>query len=221
MAILIEAAVESLDDARAAIAGGAHRLELCVDLDVGGTTPARSLVTEVLADVMAPVLVMIRPRPGDFVYSRAELDRMRDDIAVALDLGAAGVVLGALDASGRIDTLATRDLLAAARGRPVTFHRAIDETPDVLEAIDALGSLGVARVLSSGAAPTALEGVDTLAAMAARAGDGLKIVAGGSVRAANVAPIVRRTGVREVHARCGGDAERIRGIKEAVASEEW
>ena len=213
MSILIEAAVESLDDARAAIAGGADRLELCADLDAGGTTPDRSLVTGVVAEVSVPVFVMIRPRPGDFVYSRAERDRMRDDIALALDFGAAGVVLGALDTSGRIDAGATRGLLAAAHGWPVTFHRAIDDTPDVLEAIDALASLGVARVLSSGTAPTALEGADTLAAMVARAGDSLRIVAGGSVRAGNVAAIVRRAGVREVHARCRGDAERIRSIK--------
>ena len=218
MPILIEAAVESLDDARAAIAGGAHRLELCAELDAGGTTPARSIVAKVLTDVMVPVLVMIRPRPGDFVYTRAELDRMRDDIGIALDLGAAGVVLGALDASGRVDTVATRELTAAARGRPVTFHRAIDDTPDVLAAIESLTALGVARVLSSGTAPTALEGIHTLAAMVERAGNALKIVAGGGVRGDNVAQVVRRTGVREVHARCGGDAERIRAIETAVVS---
>jgi copper homeostasis protein len=221
MSILIEAAVESLDDARAAIAGGAGRLELCADLDAGGTTPARALVADVLAQVSVPVLVMIRPRAGDFVYTRAELDRMHGDIAVALQLGAAGVVLGALDASGGIDVAATRDLLAAAGARPVTFHRAIDETPDVLAAVDSLASLGVARVLTSGAAPTALEGADTLAAMVERGGDSLQIVAGGSVRAGNVAEIVRRTGVRAVHARCGTDAARIRAIAEAVGSGEW
>jgi len=216
MRILIEAAVESRADALAAVAGGADRLELCADLDAGGTTPTPALVAEVLARVRVPVLVMIRPRPGDFVYSRAELDRMRDDIAVAIELGAAGVVLGALDTSSLVDAAATRELIAAARGTAVTFHRAIDDTPDVLVAIDILASLGATRVLSSGAAPTAIEGADTLAAMVARAGDGPRIVAGGSVRAGNVAALVRRAGVREVHARCGGEASRIRGIREAL-----
>jgi copper homeostasis protein len=218
MTILIEAAVESLDDALAATAGGADRLELCADLDAGGTTPTRALVADVLAHVNVPVLVMIRPRPGNFVYARAELDRMRDDIDLALDLGATGIVLGALDRSGRVDAAATRELLTASRGRPVTFHRAIDETPDVLAAIDTLASLGVARVLSSGAAPTAIEGADTLATMVARAGDALRIVAGGGVRARNAAAIVRRTNVREVHARCGSDASRIRGIRETLGA---
>jgi copper homeostasis protein CutC len=216
MAILIEAAVESLDDADAAIAGGADRLELCADLDAGGTTPEHGLVAEVVARVRAPVLVMIRPRPGDFVYSQTELDRMRDDIGRALDLGAMGVVLGVLGASRRVDVVAVRELLRAARGRPVTFHRAIDETPDMLDAIDSLASLGVARVLSSGGTATAAEGADTLAAMVERAGDALRVVAGGGVRASVVAALVQRSAVRKVHARCGGDASRIRGIRDAL-----
>jgi copper homeostasis protein len=216
MRILIEAAVESLDDALAALAGGADRLELCADLDAGGTTPARALVADVLARVSVPVLVMIRPRAGGFVYSRDELDRMRDDIASAIDLGASGVVLGALDPSGSVDVSVTRGLIAAARGRDVTFHRAIDDARDVLAAVETLASLGVARVLSSGAAPTALEGADMLAAMVTRAGNALRVVAGGGVRAHNVAALVRRSGVREVHARCGGEAARIRGIREAL-----
>src|SRR5688500_10308962 len=143
MRILIEAAVETLDDALAAVAGGADRLELCADLDAGGTTPARALVANVLARVSVPVLVMIRPRAGDFVYSREELDIMRDDIAAAIDLGASGVVLGALDSSGSVDVAATRALFAAARGRDVTFHRAIDYARDVLAAVETLASLGV------------------------------------------------------------------------------
>ena len=216
MRILIEAAVETLDDALAAVAGGADRLELCADLDAGGTTPARALVADVLARVSVPVLVMIRPRAGGFVYSREELDRMRDDITRAIDLGASGLVLGALDFSGGVDVAATRGLIASARGRDVTFHRAIDETRDVLASVERLASLGVARVLSSGAAPTALEGADTLAAMVDRAGDSLRVVAGGGVRAHNVATLVRRSAVREVHARCGGEAARIRGIHEAL-----
>jgi len=216
MPILVEAAVESLDDALAAIAGGADRLELCADLDAGGMTPPHALVAHVVARANVPVLVMIRPRPGDFVYSRTELDCMRDDIGRALDLGATGVVLGALDAFRRVDVVAMRALLRAAQGNPVTFHRAIDETPDVLVAIDSLASLGVARVLSSGGAATAAEGADTLAAMVARAGDALRVVAGGGVRAPVVAALVRRSGVREVHARCGGDASRIQGIRDTL-----
>ena len=217
MRVLIEAAVESLDDALAAVKGGAHRLELCADLEAGGTTPDRALVASVLAQVRVPVVVMIRPRPGGYVYSRAELDRMRREVALALVLGAAGVVFGALTEHGHVDESAMRELMRAAHGLPVTFHRAIDETSDVLESIDSLRALGVSRVLSSGGAPVALDGSVILAAMIERAGKALTVIAGGGVRSTNVVELVRRTGVREVHARCGGDAGRIAAIAEALA----
>ena len=217
MRILIEAAVESLDDALAAVDGGADRLELCADLDSGGTTPARALISAVVARVRVPVMVMVRDRPGGYVYSREEVDRMRRDVALALVLGASGVVVGALTSTGRVDAPAMHELMSAAYGLPVTFHRAIDETRDVLASIDALRALGVTRVLSSGGKPVALDGSVTLAAMIERAGDALTVVAGGGVRGTNVAELVRRTGVREVHARCGGDAGRIAAIASALA----
>jgi copper homeostasis protein len=217
MKILIEAAVESLEDALAAVAGGAHRLELCADLDAGGTTPDRALIVGVLARVKVPVVVMIRPRAGGFVYSRDELEHMRREVALALVLGAAGVVFGALTEDRRVDERAVRGLMRAAHGLPVTFHRAIDETADPLASLDTLRSLGVARVLSSGGAPAAVDGADTIAAMVGRAAGSMSIVAGGGVRWYNVVELVRRSGVREVHARCGGESARIRGIVDALA----
>ncbi|HKH92798.1 MAG TPA: copper homeostasis protein CutC [Gemmatimonadaceae bacterium] len=217
MTILIEAAVESLDDALAAVHGGAHRLEICADLDAGGTTPTREVIESVLAHVTLPVLVMIRPRAGDFVYSPGELDRMAEHIDTALALGASGVVFGTLDARRRVDIAAARRLVTATPGKPVTFHRAIDDTLDPLAAVDDVMSIGVTRVLSSGGATTALDGAEALRAMVERAGTTLSIVAGGGVRASNVAELVRRSGVLEVHARCAGDAARIAGIARAVA----
>jgi copper homeostasis protein len=213
MTILIEAAVESLDDALSAADGGADRLELCLRLDLGGTTPDRELIESVLDRVDIPVLAMIRPRGGSFTYSARELARMVSDIAMASELGVAGVVFGVLDAEHRVDIAATKTLIEAAGELPVTFHRAIDRTPDILAALDALASLGVARVLTSGGAPTAREGIDTIAALVEQAGDTLSIVAGGGVRHNNVREIVERTGVSEVHARCEGDAQRIRAIR--------
>lgn len=218
MSVLVEAAVESLDDALSAVAGGAGRLELCARLDVGGTTPDLALIECVVREARVPVLAMIRPRGGDFVHSSAELARMHADVRDALRAGAAGVVLGALDATSRVDVAATASLVRAAGGAPVTFHRAIDDTPDALEALDVLIELGVARVLTSGGAPTALDGAEVLAALVQRAGDRVTIVAGGGVRGGNARLVVERTGVRELHARCEGDAARIRAIREAVSS---
>lgn len=214
--ILIEAAVESLDDAMAAVAGGADRLELCANLDAGGTTPRLDLIEAVVARAGVPVVVMIRSRGGRFVFTSAETDQMQREVEAALAAGGAGVVLGVLDVSGRVDVSRTGALVAAAGGRPVTFHRAIDGTPDMLAALDAVTSLGISRVLSSGGAQAASEGTALLGTMVARAGTALTIVAGGGVRDHNVRGIVARSGVREVHARCGGDAMRIRAIRRAL-----
>ena len=218
MPVIVEAAVESLDDALAAVAGGADRLELCANLDAGGTTPSAALITAVREKVELPLVVMIRPREGDFVYSDDELSRMYEDVAMARSLGASGVVLGVLDTFDRLDLERTAALVEAARGTPVTFHRAIDQVARRVVSIDALAALGVARVLSSGGAETASDGVDELRAMVQRAGDRLDIVAGGGVRANNARAIVERTGVTEVHARCLGDSARIRGIVDAVST---
>jgi copper homeostasis protein len=218
--VLIEAAVESLEDALAAVAGGADRLELCASLDVGGTTPERALVETVVAQVRVPVLAMVRPRGGGFVYSRDELARMHDDVASLLAAGACGVVLGVLDGDGRVDEAATASLVRAARGAPVTFHRAIDDTPDLLVALDAAIGAGVSRVLTSGGAATALNGADRIAAMVARADSRATVVVGGGVRGHNAADLLARTGARALHARCGGDAERVRAIARAVRGED-
>lgn len=216
MTVLVEAAVESLDDALAAVSGGADRLELCANLSVGGTTPDQSLIESVLRRVDVPVFAMIRPRGGSFVYAAVEIDHMRRDIEMALDLGVAGVVLGALDSANHVDVERTQSLVGVAGGQRVTFHRAFDRTPDVRAAADALMSLGVARVLTSGGAATASDGAATLGSLVEHVGGRLAILAGGGVRANNVRDIVQRSGVREVHARCEGDAARIRAIKDAV-----
>lgn len=215
--IVVEAAVGSLDDARAAVEGGADRLELCARLDLGGTTPAAALIAEVKRAVDVPVSVMVRPRGGDFTYTAAELDVTRRDIEMALAHGADGIVVGALDATGRVDERAMRDLIWHAGATPVTFHKAVDATPDLLASLDVLLALGVARVLTSGGAPTAEKGIETIAALVARAGKAIGVIAGGSVRGSNAREVVARSGVREVHARCGGDAACIRAIYQAVA----
>lgn len=114
MSVLIEAAVDSLDDALAAVDGGADRLELCANLAVGGTTPSEDLIAEVIERVSIPVFVMIRPRGGSFVYSTSELDDMRRSIDRARELNADGLVFGVLNTSNRIDTIRTQSLIDAA-----------------------------------------------------------------------------------------------------------
>lgn len=198
--ILVEVAVDGVDGARAAARAGAHRLELCTALGEGGLTPSIGMLEAVVEAVPGlPVMAMLRPRGGDFLYDTAELDVVRRDAARLLAAGAAGVVFGALRTDGTIDSDAVAGVVAAAAGRPVTFHRAFDLCRDARSALGELHRLGVARVLSSGQTAQAPAGAPLLAELVALAPPGLTMMAGAGVRAHNVRALVERTGVREVH----------------------
>jgi copper homeostasis protein len=213
----VEICATSLDEALAAEAGGARRIELCVALEVDGLTPPAPLLAAVRERLTIPVFALVRPRAGSFAYDADELEAMRRDAASLRVLGADGIVTGALTRDGRVDGAAMRVLLDAARPLPVTFHRALDAARDPLEGLDVLLAMGVDRVLSSGAAPTAREGAATLAEMVRRAGDALAVMAGGRVRADHAGWLVRETGVREIHAHLGADAKAVAGVVGAVA----
>jgi copper homeostasis protein len=208
--IVIEAAVESLQGALTAEADGANRLELCANLDVGGTTPSATLVAEVLAKTKLPVFMMIRPRSGGFVYTGDEIAAMTRDVEHARSSGVAGIVTGVLTRDGCVDVHRTADLVAAADGLPVTFHRAVDSTANLSDALEQLIQLGVARILTSGGAPTALEGAFVISRMVVQARDRAAVVAGGGIRENNVREVIERTGVREVHSRL------VRGVPRAI-----
>ena len=199
--MLVEACVDSVASARAAVAGGAARLELCAGLAEGGVTPSPGMIAAVREAVAVPVHVLIRPRGGDFLYSQDEMEVMLRDIAEAGRLGVHGVVLGALAGDGQVDAARTVALIAAARPMAVTFHRAFDLARDPAEALDALIALGVERVLTSGLAATAEEGIPVITAMVSRAAGRIGVLAGGGIDEGNAARIVRETGVREIHVR--------------------
>ncbi|MBL8996636.1 MAG: copper homeostasis protein CutC [Gemmatimonadetes bacterium] len=200
LTLLVEAYVESVESARAAEESGAGRLELCGP-GLGGLTPSAALLATVLAHARVPVHVMVRPRESGFVYDDAEFAAMRRGVELAKGAGAAGVVFGMLRADGTLDAERMRTLIALARPLRVACHRAFDRTPDADAALDTLLALGVDLVLTSGHAPTALEGAAVLARHVRRAAGRITILAGGTVRAENVAAIVAASGVREVHAR--------------------
>jgi len=204
--VVVEACVDAIDAAMEAEWGGADRIELCGELLQGGVTPSHGLIEAVWDQVSVPLFVLIRPRAGDFLYTADELDVMERDIRVARALHVDGIVAGALTTEGDIDVAAMRCILDAARPMSVTFHRAFDFTRDQDAALDALLELEVDRVLTSGGAPTALQGVENLARLNLRAGSELTVMAGGSITSVNVGEVVRRSGVREVHLR---GAERV------------
>jgi copper homeostasis protein len=209
--VILEACVETVDEARAADTGGAARIELCADLAEQGTTPAESTTAACVAAVRIPVFVMVRVRAGRFVYSGEELAAMCRQVARARSLGAAGIVTGALRPDGTIDADAVSALVDVADTLPVTFHRAFDATPDRAAALETLVTCGVVRVLTSGGAPTAEAGAAEIARLVRQAAGRLSVIAAGRVRADNVRNIVARTGVTEVHAHVTAtpDVERL------------
>jgi copper homeostasis protein len=215
--LLIEAVVETVDAAVAAERSGARRLELCARLELGGTTPDEATIARIAKVATIPVFALIRPRGGSFIYSAPEIDAMRRSIAVAAARGAAGIVLGVLRPDNRVDAERTRALVQAANGLPVTFHRAIDETPDLLEALDCLIDAGISRVLTSGGSATAVEGVELLARLVERAGSRLIVMPGGGIRAHNVREVLVRTRAREIHTRFVDEAG-MRALSASIRS---
>jgi len=215
--VLIEACVGSLDEALAAEQGGAHRLELCDRLDVGGTTPSPELLDDVKRRVRIPVSVMIQPRGGVFVHTPDEVEQMGCEIGVARAHGADMLVIGVLDDRGVVHAPVVRNLVARAGSTPVTFHRAFDEIIDQTAALESLIDAGISRVLTGGGSGAAMDGVDRLAQLVRQSAGRIAIMAGGSVRGHNVRAIVDRSGVTEVHARCERDPKRISDIVAALA----
>ena len=176
-----EACVESLIDAIEAEKRGADRIELCDNLSQGGTTPSYGTIKLALSILKIPVFPIIRPRGGDFYYTPAEIEVIKEDIKICKSLGVKGIVLGILTADKKIDFKTLAEFMELAKPMEVTFHKAIDELEDPTLVIDELINLGVKRILSSGTKPTALEGKDILNKMIEKAGDRLTIVVAGKV----------------------------------------
>ena len=213
--VLVEGCVESVAGAIASERAGARRIELCANLAADGTSPGDAVVAAALARLSVPVVVMVRPRAGDFHYSSAELEAMEREVAAGRRAGAAGVALGTLAADGTIDAAVLRALVRAAGPLDVVFHRAFDATPDTAAALDVLLDAGVRRVLTSGGASTAREGLATIAALVRQAAGRITVMPGGRVDAAAARELVREAGVKEVHV--GNDPERVRAVVAAVA----
>lgn len=197
---VLEVASNSVASAVAAQQGGADRIELFDNLAEGGTTPSQGSIAVARDRLQIPLFVLIRPRPGDFLYTALETEIMLRDIAYCRALGCDGVVIGALEADGSIDTVLCRELVSAAGPLGITFHRAFDAARDLPTALEQIVTLGCQRILSSGGQASALAGADTLAALVAQAGDRISMMAGAGITAANVLEIAERSGCIELHA---------------------
>jgi copper homeostasis protein len=200
----LEAAVDSLARAVAAERAGAHRLELCADLQAGGLTPGLELIRQVRAAVRIPIHVMVRPRPGSFVYSPDEFAGMKESIQAIAAENVQGIVTGVLLPEGLVDTQRTRELVAFASSMEVTFHRAFDQTNDLAAALEDIIRTGAHRILTSGGAADAKSGAPVLRTLIQQAGSRITILPGGGLHAGNIAEVARATGARELHTGLGG-----------------
>lgn len=196
---LFEVAVDSIESALIAQENGAHRIELCADLGIGGITPSHGMIELARERLSIPVHVMIRPRRGDFLYTEPEYEIMRADIEFAKSVGVQGVVFGVLEPDGTIDTDRTRVLIEQARPMNITFHRAFDMTPDPHVALRDLLQLRVDRVLTSGQKQTAEDGLSMIAELVNSAGNDLIVMPGSGINPANIRHIITTCGAREFH----------------------
>lgn len=196
---MLEICIDSVASAQAAATGGADRVELCAGLPEGGTTPSAGMIRSVRTAFPGGLMVIIRPRGYDFLFSEVEMEIMLEDIQVARNLGADGVVIGCLTSDGRVDKERARRLIDAAGTLDITFHRAFDMTRDMGEALEDIIGLGIKRILSSGGKPDVPAGVSQLASLVKQAAGRASIMPGGGVSKKNLGDLVRATGVSEIH----------------------
>lgn len=194
----LEVCCADLQSVRAAKEGGAHRVELCQALGLDGLTPSAGMI-ESAVGMGIPVQVLIRPREGDFVYSEDEVLCMQRDIRFAKQAGANGVVIGALKSDGSIDTDTVRRLVSEAEGLSITFHRAFDVCSQPEEALEQIISLGCHRLLTSGQASTAEQGIPLLRKLVEQAAGRISIMPGAGVNPQNAHRILSETGAHEIH----------------------
>lgn len=195
----LEICIDNIESALIAAQAGADRLELCGCLAVGGVTPPYSLIKSAVQLCKIPCYVMIRPRAGDFLFSAHEVEMMEQDILIAKQLGARGVVIGALTPQGKIDLAICQRLINAASGMGVTFHRAFDLCQHPQQSLEQLIQLGCERILTSGQNKTALEGAHLLKSLVTQADNRIAIMAGAGINLDNLLPLLQQSAVTEIH----------------------
>jgi len=198
---LLEICCYSMECAVTAQQNGADRVELCAAPKEGGLTPSYGVLKSVREAVTIPVHPIIRPRGGDFCYSAGEFDAMLEDVVRVRELGFPGLVIGLLDEDANVDMPRMRQIMAAAKGMAVTFHRAFDMCKNPIQAFENLAELGVARILTSGQQSTAEKGLQLIMELKGHSGVPI-IMAGAGVRASNLKTFLN-AGVEELHSSAG------------------
>jgi copper homeostasis protein len=203
---LIEVCVPSLETAIAADRTGADRIELCEDIENGGTTPSHFAIEYCVKNLKLKTHVLVRPRAGNFVYSYKEYEVIKNDVLFCKKMGVNAVVVGFLHVDFTVDISKTSEIVKLAHPMEVTFHRAFDVCTHWQIALEQIIECGCTRILTSGQKPTAVEGAENIRRMVKQAGDRIIILAGSGITMDNYKQLVEITGVKEVH------GTRMRGV---------
>ena len=195
----LEICANSYQSAQNAQEAGAHRIELCTELAVGGLTPSYGLIKEVIENLDIPVFVLIRPRSGNFMYSDSEFEIMKQDIQLCRSLGCSGIVSGVLHANNTVDIERTESLIEFSKPLRFTFHRAFDCVPNPIDSLEQLIDLGVDRVLTSGQEVSAEQGLELLKQLKVKANKNIRILPGSGINPSN-AKLFKDSGFDEIHA---------------------
>lgn len=201
---IIEIATSDFHTTKSAVEGGADRIELCANLNEGGTTPSFGTIRKCRELFTIPLYPIIRPRGGDFLYTKDEFAIMMTDIKLCKELGCDGVVIGLLNMDGTIDMVRTSQLVEAAYPLGVTFHRAFDRCKDPFEALEQLIEIGCERILTSGQQPAAPDGAALIAQLNKASDERIIIMPGSGVRKENIKMIAEKTGCIEFHSSLKG-----------------
>ena len=198
--VKLEICVDSLELAQAAVRGGADRIELCGPLHDGGITPSGGLAAAARNLIDLPIAMLVRPRTGSFTVSNTDFEVMRQDVLYARKIGIDHVVLGILRDDRTVDVERTRELVELAQPMQVTFHRAFDVTPNLNSALKDVVEAGAARILTSGAKPSAVLGAPVVGELIKSAAGRIGLLLCGGISAATVRQCLQRSGAHEVHA---------------------
>lgn len=199
MSFILEVCTGSMRSALAAQSGGADRIELCDNLPLGGTTPSFGMISQCKKRLNIPVFPIIRPRDGDFIYTKAEFEVMKEDVTCCLELGCEGIVFGILNLDGSIDMESCARLIALARPMQVSFHRAFDRCIDLEKGLEDIIELGFDRVLTSGGDLYAINGIQKLKSLVQQAGSRIIVMPGSGITDLNISEIALTTGANEFH----------------------
>ena len=204
---IIEIATSDFETTRAAVAGGADRIELCANLSEGGTTPSYGTIYQCRETFDVLIYPIIRPRGGDFLYNNEEYEIMLHDVKLCKQLGCDGIVIGLLNRDGTIDLKRTATLIEIAYPMGVTFHRAFDRCREPFEAMEQLIQIGCERILTSGQQPGAFDGIEMITQLYQKADHRITIMPGSGVRKENIKMLAETTGCCEFHSSLRGKAK--------------